>query len=63
MEARLGMGAAAAPAAVETQSVSVTPAELPADTGAAAVPAAPEVPASEIDAQLAELEKRVQGNN
>lgn len=63
LEARLGMGAAAAPAAVETQSVSVTPAELPADTGATAVPAAPEVPASEIDAQLAELEKRVQGNN
>jgi phage shock protein A len=57
LEEKLGMRAAPAPTTEEaaTQSVSVT-GEAPA------VPKAPEPPASEVDRELEELEKRLQGD-
>lgn len=56
LEERLGMRPATTAEATNTQSVSVS-------GDAAGLPEVPAVPTSEIDAQLAELEKRVQGNN
>lgn len=56
LEERLGLKAPATPA-VEEQTVSVANTDTPP-----AMPEAPAIPTSEIDAQLDELEKRVQGS-
>jgi phage shock protein A len=55
LEERLGMRPSTVPAVEQTQQVSLGGATEPA------LPAAPAVPASEIDQQLAELERRIQG--
>jgi phage shock protein A len=58
LEERLGMRPASTPA-LDQQHVQVG---VGGDPAAAQAPA-PQVPASEVDAQLAELERRVQGNS
>jgi phage shock protein A len=63
LEAKLGLNqpasAPALEAAPETQTVKVGDGVPPADGGAPAAQAAPDVPASELERQLDELEKRM----